>query len=165
MSFHSHAGVSSSELRHGLGSLDPSSVTAWSVHSRLNSSGKNDSWRRWLKTNTNTGTSVLSTSSKQFSTSVIKVGALLKMGDPLFKKQLLFSYHLPGTGVQLWEGDGQDSILAHRMESSIKSGAVTVLSLLAPQHSAQCLSQEVSNANKDGHGERMSGWMGGWVDG
>ena len=38
-------------------------------------------------------------SSKQFSISVIKVGALLKMRDPLFKKHILFSCHVPGTVV------------------------------------------------------------------
>ena len=51
-------------------------------------------------------------SSKQFSISVIKVGALLKMRDPLFKKHILFSCHVPGTVVDRRETHDQDAVLA-----------------------------------------------------
>ena len=94
----------------GLCTYSLSNVVTMSAHGRLTSSGKNDVWGRWFKTNAET--SAPSESSKQLSISVIKVGALLKMGDPLFKKHILVSYHVPGTVVDHWETRDRDAVLA-----------------------------------------------------
>ena len=135
-----------------------------SAHGCLNSSGKNDDWRRWFKTNTDTEILAPSTSSQQFNTSVIKVGALLKMRDPLFKKHLLFTYHVPGTVVDPWETDDQDSVLAQWIESSMKSGTCDHLChpWLPALSSVPIIRRCPMPAWVD---EWMNGRMGGWVNG